>query len=133
MTDPSHSPPDWLRFVRSGHFEAMPDPFTWDISHDFAHLIDGYRLSQEAELGSLGHFANARFDEAQETGHWSGTALQLWCCLFFEHRRYRHMGEGEPTGSDLDLLNRLCTRLRLRLQTLTNDDRRTLLAGMQQD
>jgi hypothetical protein len=29
MTDPSHSPPDWVRFVRTGQFEAMPAPFTW--------------------------------------------------------------------------------------------------------
>ena len=132
MTDPSHSPPDWVRFVRTGQFEAMPAPFTWDLSHDFAHLIDGYTLSQQAGLGPLGSFANAHFDEAQETGHWSGAALELWCCLFFEHRRYRHMGEGEPTGSDLDLLNRLCTRLRQQLQTLTDEERQTLLIALPQ-
>ena len=132
MTDPRRSPSGWLRLVRAGQFNAMPDPFTWDISHDFAHLINGYTLSQQAGLGQLGLLANACFDDAQETGHWSGTALELWCCLFFEHRRYRHMGEGEPTGSDLDLLNRLCTRLRLELQTLTDEERQTLLIALPQ-
>ena len=42
------------------------------------------------------------------------------------------MGEGEPTGSDLDLLNRLCTRLRQQLQTLTDEKRQTLLIALPQ-
>lgn len=133
VSDAATSQPDWIRSIRAGQFDAIPNAFSWDISHDFAHLINGYTLSQEAGLGPLGHFANARIDEAQETGHWSGTGLELWCCLFFEHRRYRHMGEGDPTDSDLDLLNRLCTRLRLRLSTVTDEERQTLLIALQQD
>lgn len=133
MIDATPAQTDWLRSIRSGQFDAMPEPFNWANSRDFAHLIDGYTLSQQAGLGRLGSLANARFDEAQENGHWSGTALELWCCLFFEHRRYRHMGEGEPTGSDLKLLNHLCIRLRQQLQVLPDDERQSLLAALQQD
>lgn len=133
MNDAAASQLDWLRFVRAGQFDAMPNAFAWDCSLDFAHLIDGYTLSQQAGLGQLGYFANARFVQAGETGHWSGTALELWCCLFFEHRRYRHMDEGEPTGSDLDLLNGLCASLRHRLQALPDSERQTLIAAFQQN
>lgn len=133
MIDATTAQPDWLFRIRAGRFDAIPEPFTWDGSLDFAHLINGYTLSQQTGFGRLGTLANARFDEARDTGQWSGTALELWCCLFFEHRRYRHMGEGDPTGSDLDLLNRLCTRLRQQLQTLIEDESQTLLAALQQD
>ena len=41
------------------------------------------------------------------------------------------MGEGEPAGPDLTLLDRLCASLRLQLQTITAADRRTLIAAFQ--
>lgn len=124
--------PAWLAEVRGGNFAAIPLPFSWDHSIEFAHLIDGYALADTIDIGQLSPFANARLDQARAEGFWSGTAIELWCCLFFEHRRYRHMGEGEPTGPDLALLNDLCATLRLQLQTVTNADRRTLTAAIHQ-
>lgn len=120
----------WLLRVQAGRFDAVPDALSWYTSAEFAHLIDGYALSRQTGLGHLADLANARFDQAREDGRWTGTPIELWCCLFFEHRRYRHMGEGDPIASDLDLLDRLCARLRQQLRDVADDERRTLLAAL---
>lgn len=38
--------------------------------------------------------ANRRLQQAQAIGVWDGNALELWLCLFFEHRRWRHFDNG---------------------------------------
>lgn len=126
MTSTSSRQPDWLHRVRAGEFEAIPQPFTWDQSCDLAHLINGYAVSEALGRGVLSEWANDRNDEAARTGDWSDSALDLWCCLFYEHRRYRHFGE-EPTGSDRKLLDWLCAALRRRLIELPADERAALL------
>jgi hypothetical protein len=93
----------------------------------FSHLIDGYLVSGIMGWGLLRVWANERRDEAEFTGQWRGTALELWCCLFFERRRYRHGGEGDPTGPDLELLDRLCAILREKLRRLSTDEYRQIV------
>ena len=84
----------------------------------------GQRNDEESVrvVGVSSPLANERRDEAEFSGQWRGMALELWCALFFEHRRYRHGGEGDPTGRDLELLNRLCATLRRKLQTMSADE-----------
>ena len=59
-------------------------------------------------------------------GVWRGTARELWLCLFFEHRRWRHFGE-YPKGNDLKLLDDLCRVLREQLLLVQGDERAELL------
>ncbi|MDY8108856.1 hypothetical protein U0C82_06820 [Fulvimarina sp. 2208YS6-2-32] len=123
MSIETHSDdPTWLPLVRAGIFEALPDPLNWEDTPELAHFIDGYVVSEVAGLGSLRIWANVRAEAANETESWSGTALELWCCLFYEHRRYRHFGE-DPTGQDRYLLHALCSALRRELVGLPTADR----------
>ena len=58
-------------------FSSMPEEFDWDRSTFFAHLIDGYRLAQQEGLGDLQDFYWTILAEAERTGTWSGTTLEL--------------------------------------------------------
>ncbi len=120
----------WLERVRQGDFSALPDPFTYAHTLHFSHLLHGYRVSEAMGWGSLGIWANERLAEAERTDRWHGSALELWLCLFYEHRRYRHMGEGDPQGQDLVLLDQLCAMLRARLQALSDEERAHILRFM---
>jgi hypothetical protein len=122
--------PSWIERARRGDFAALPDSFTWDKTSEFAHLIHGYRISESLGLGPLQIWANQRINEARRSGQWTGTALELWLCLFYEHRRYRHMGEGDPEGDELSLLNQLCTQLRKKLQYLDVDEHTAIISAI---
>jgi len=126
MSDHNDKEPDWLQRVRRGDFNALPAPFTWNKTGELAHLIHGYRISESLGMGPLRIWANQRINEARRSGQWGGTALELWLCLFYEHRRYRHMGEGDPEGDELRLLNELCRNLRERLQRVDTEERATI-------
>lgn len=127
MSDHDGKEADWLQRLRRGDFAALPDPFTWGQTSEFAHLIHGYRVSESLGLGPLRIWANQRINEARRANQWRGTAIELWLCLFYEHRRYRHMGEGDPAGPDLDLLDQLCSELRARLQIVSDTERTSIL------
>jgi hypothetical protein len=75
-------------------------------------------------------WVNERGAEATCTGGWRGTALELWCVLFYERRRYRHGGEGDPNGRDLERLDQLCMTLRSKLQVLRPEEHALLLHFM---
>lgn len=126
MSNPE-AEPSWITRARRGDFAALPEPFTWERTGQFAHLIHGYRISQSLGLGQLRIWANQRINEARRSGQWIGTAMELWLCLFYEHRRYRHMGEGDPEGDELGLLNQLCEQLRRKLQDLSVDERAAIM------
>lgn len=122
--------PTWITRARRGDFAGLPEPFTWGQTGQFAHLIHGYRISESLGFGPLRIWANQRINEARRSGQWTGTALELWLCLFYEHRRYRHMGEGDPEGNELGLLNQLCKQLRERLQGLSDSDLAAIISAM---
>jgi hypothetical protein len=119
----------WLVSVSRGDFSVIPDPLRWDEVSGFSHLINGYTASINAGLGELPVWANERNREAAKNGYWRGTCFELWCCLFYERRRYRHFGE-DPSGADLMLLNTLCSNLRLALQNATEEERAFLVHSM---
>lgn len=104
----------WVKEALKGTWTAIPEDFDWSQSAVFAHVIDGYELAPVLGLGDAGEFANRRGQAAQRTGMWEGTALELWICLFFEHRSHRHSGF-DPQGKHLELLDALCKRLRAAL------------------
>lgn len=64
---------DWLEQVRTGRFDAIPNPFAWTESIEFAHLIDGYEVAGTLGITELGAFANAKFANAESSGRWAGT------------------------------------------------------------
>ena len=74
----------------------------------------------------LGPFANEMLQYAEKHGIWHGTTKELWLCLFFEHRRWRHFGDS-PSGKDLKILDELCFLLRDRLLFVSEADRSELL------
>jgi hypothetical protein len=80
----------------------------------FAHLINGYRLAQREGFGDLQDFYWTSLAEAERTGIWSGTTLELWLALFAAHRANRH-GGWEPEGEYRRQLDELCHTLRQRL------------------
>lgn len=104
----------WVEEAIKGTWTAIPEDFDWSQSAVFAHVINGYELAPALGLGDAGEFANRRVEAAERTEMWEGNALELWVCLFFEHRRARHSGY-EPEGEQLRLLNALCRRLRAAL------------------
>lgn len=111
---------DWLDQVRAGRFDAIPDPFAWTASVKFAHLINGYEAARTLGITELGEFANAKLAHAEASGRWTGTPLELWLCLFFEHRRARHGGEPESySEGPHPVRDALCRELRAGLQHLS--------------
>lgn len=110
----------WIERVRAGQFEAIPNPFTWNESVEFGHLINGDEVAQTLGITELGNFANPKLAHAEAKGRWVGTPLELWLCLFFEHRRARHGGETESYAEGPHpLLDALCQSLRDALQRLS--------------
>ncbi len=99
----------WLAEVRRGQFESIPEELGWGISAPLAHMIKGYEVFDDVV-----RLANERLETARQTGQWQGNSLELWGCLFAEHRRARHTGYG-PADHELDLYDALCRTLRAKL------------------
>lgn len=114
----------WELQARDGHFEDIPASFKWDDSAAFAHLLNAYEIMGTEAVGEL---ANGKLNAAEAGNGWAGTATDLWMCLFFEHRRWRHAGI-EPGNTALHTLDGLCQTLRQRLLALSLVERQTLLA-----
>ncbi len=53
-------------------------------------------------------------------------AIELWLCLFYEHRRWRHFG-CQPEDQECDLLDRLSQQLRQWLGTASKHERGILV------
>lgn len=104
---------EWEKLARAGDFSRLPKPFLWRESAVLAHFLDGYR--EAGGLNELSRFAITKAEEFRSTGQWQGSALELWLCLFFEHRAARHTGSEPGHGDELcgalqDALNKLTRR-----------------------
>jgi hypothetical protein len=118
----------WMERVRFGDFSVAPQPLTWAKSYDFARLIDGYELARAAGIVDLGDFAFRARQIAEKVGEWSGTASELWCILFLEHRAARFARD----AFDRDpLLDSLCLTLRFALQIVSEEERDLLVRFME--
>ena len=84
----------------AGNFSALPDDPDWDNLQVLALSINGYDLSEALGLEDSGELANARIEKYQSTGKWEGNSLELWICLFFEQRRWRHYGYSPEDDED---------------------------------
>ncbi|TIP29593.1 MAG: hypothetical protein E5X67_06000 [Mesorhizobium sp.] len=117
----------WERLALKGDFSAMPTPFVWDQSGRFAHFLNGYEVT--GGMNPLADLALTMSAQARKTGKWEASALDLWLCLFFQHRAHRHTGSegGDPN------LDALCETLRLALNRLTPDEARSLASRLKQD
>ncbi|MEW9838582.1 hypothetical protein [Mesorhizobium marinum] len=111
-------PREWEMLALQGDFSQMPDPLLWRESGRLAHFLDGYR--EAGGFDELCDLAASKAAEARSTGVWCGSALELWQCLFFEHRAARH------TGSDPGYGEELCAALRSALLALEPGEARRL-------
>ena len=66
----------------------------------YALSADGYQHATENLGVECGDLANRKQEAFERSGIWQGSFEELRCCLFFEQRRWRHLGT-EPTGADL--------------------------------
>jgi len=105
-----------------GDFSALPDHPNWDDLQVLALSINGYELSEALELGHCGDIANALAENYQSTGKWEGNSLELWLCLFFEQRRWRHYGYSPEDSEDAwSTILALYTALKQQLQDADAD------------
>jgi hypothetical protein len=103
----------------------MPNPFTWDQSAKFAHIIDGYGVAGGVE--QCQEITNNAADNEPDPNNRAGSALTLWIALFGEHRRHRH--SGYPPGPEAGLyLDALCEELGRRLRDLDQAERQRVSA-----
>jgi len=75
-----------------GDFSELPAKPCWDDLQALALSINGYELAPILGLEDCGDLANDRRQQYQQTGKWEGDSIELWICLFFEQRRWRHFG-----------------------------------------
>ena len=119
----------WLADAKVGDFSTMPNPFTWDQSVKFAHIIDGYGVAGGVER-CMAITQNA-IDSEPDPDDRAASALTLWVALFGEHRRHRH--SAYPPGREARLyLDALCEELGRRLRALNPAERQRLLAVIAQ-
>jgi len=96
---------EWRQRVR-----AIMGRADWAGSIELAHLVDGYRVLEQAGELSPDHWIATRaarpLDEARRDD-----LGDLWTTLFIEHRRWRFASPFEPTGAELHRLDELAAAL----------------------
>lgn len=98
MPSPRYIPNNLLRA------DKLPPPdATWEEIGRFALTFDGYKNCGIFE--ACAEVANARRTESLS---------DLRTCLFFEQRRWRHVGD-EPGGEDLRYIRALLEQIRRRV------------------
>ena len=107
----------WERLALRGDFSAMPVPFRWEQSARLAHFLNGYEVA--GGFDPLADLANGMSADARQTGRWRGGALDLWLCLFFQHRAQRH---ADSDYSGTPILEQLCETLRIALNNLSPEE-----------
>jgi hypothetical protein len=81
--------PAWLRLVRLGHFDALPDQLGPDDMVRFSHLVDGYALAGLTEPDMI---QSALAGPRPGLDQPDLLASDLWAAMFIEHRRLRFAG-----------------------------------------
>lgn len=71
-----------------------PDKLDWNGAGELAGMVDAYALAENAGLGDPGELAILKRNQAQRTGRWSGTALELWITVCMERLWDKWQGEG---------------------------------------
>jgi hypothetical protein len=113
---------DWFHDDDRGHpacaaarkldWDAMPETTTREDLNRLAQAINGYGIAPRLGFGDCGSFANVRREEFSATGRYRGLASELWCCLFFEARRFRHTDwPGREPDEDWDVWTALYSAL----------------------
>lgn len=67
---------------------------TWSEAGELAGMVDVYALAEDAELGDPGEVAMMKRAEAERTGEWRGSALELWVTVCMERLWDRWQSEG---------------------------------------
>ena len=83
--------------ARNGIFlDALeaPDQLDWNGAGELAGMVDAYALAEDTGLGDPGELAILKRNQAQRTGRWSGTALELWITVCMERLWDKWQGEG---------------------------------------
>jgi hypothetical protein len=117
--------PVWLSAVRRGSFGAIPHPLAYRQSSHLAHLIDARQVCDALSWPEPRSLALER--KAAGGGTWNGSALQLWCVLHYQHRRYRPDRLGELSSRELQEREALCAALRAKLQGVSPGERQLIL------
>ena len=120
----------WVRQVCDGDFSAIPTPLIWNRSAEFAHILDGYAAM--GGLSQCGQLAERMERTYREMGRWSGTPLELWATLFFQHRACRHSG-WDLEGERVSWYDDLCATLQRALQSIAPAERKTLMRYFRPD
>jgi ADP-ribosyl-[dinitrogen reductase] hydrolase len=106
--------PDWLDQVAQGRWDAIPVDLAYDDSVEFAHLLNGYSMAERLGFEHPSKVARAAQAGFAEAGVWSGSAVELWITLFFQHRADRFtvfLDVPEPQPN----LDELCRAVRQQL------------------
>ena len=116
---------EWVERVRQGDFAGMPASFCWDSSAEFAHLINGYTVTECFGLGSLEDAWRCLSQRYDTSGQWRGSVIELWSALFRLHRAARFCEGSVLSGGCED---QLCKALRDALQHVDDATRSLLVA-----
>ena len=109
-----------VRVAARGDFSRLPKEPTWDDLQALALCIDGYQVAPLLGHRDCGDLHQEKLDEYRSTGVWRGNAAELWCCLFFEQRKWR-WAEEEPEGEDLEAVKALYRALHGELTADTSE------------
>ncbi len=108
---PPPTSPAWLRLVRLGEFDALPERLNEDQMVEFTHLIDGYALAgltRPVMIQSTLAGPRPGLDQPDLL------ASDLWAAMFVEHRRLRFAGL-EASAQDEKWFRAAYSRLRMLL------------------
>ena len=109
-----------VRAAVKGDFSRLPEEPTWDDLQALALCIDGYQVAPLLGFKECSDLHKERLEGYRSTSVWRGNAAELWCCLFFEQRKWR-WAEEEPEGEDLEAVKALYRALRGELTADTSD------------
>ncbi len=104
-----------------------PDPHLRSIGGIFKYALtfNGYEYAQDVLGIQCGDLANARRGAYASRSKWEGTFEELRCCLFFEQRRFRWLGEGPGKDDALaivELYEAICDRWDQTIEQSTERD-----------